>query len=151
MELRTWLELNRIRKGDFAEQIGCKASTLTAVLDGDCLTSKWVRRVHRATGGMVSPNDLFRLSSMGSAPNEEGAHCETLFHRFVLTENNGDRRLVRLLLEIAVEANVGALDVSDALALRVHVIKVRSDRKPLNASLEPTFATEPGTKLAEHS
>lgn len=151
MELRTWLELNGIRKGDFAQQIGCKPSTLTALMNADCLTAKWVRRVHQATGGMVSPNDLFRLTSMGSDPNEDGAHCETLLHRFTLAEDHGTRRLVRLLLDIAGEANNGKLDVSNVLAFRVHVIKVRSDWRSLNASSESNFAIEPRTELAASS
>ena len=62
MTLTQYLQTNRLSLNDLAKQCGTSASTILRVKDGTVAPSKRVARaLWDATGGQVSPNDLYGL------------------------------------------------------------------------------------------
>lgn len=73
MKLAEYLEAKKIKKGDFAREIGVTAGWVTCLCDGTGWPSQDVaERIATATGGDVTPND-FMSSAPTTAPQPEPA------------------------------------------------------------------------------
>lgn len=61
MKLLAYLKAKKIKRTDFAAQIGVVPSYVTALCADECWPSKAVAgRIYEATGGAVTPNDFLR-------------------------------------------------------------------------------------------
>ncbi len=62
MKLAQYLRQNGLTLNEFAKTCGTSASTILRIKDGEVAPSKRVARaVWNATGGQVTPNDLYGL------------------------------------------------------------------------------------------
>lgn len=62
MKLGQYLEANGLTLGQLARQCGTSASTILRIKDAEVAPSKRVARaIWEATGGQVTPNDLYEL------------------------------------------------------------------------------------------
>lgn len=62
MELSEYLDRNNLSLGQLTKQCGTSASTILRVKESEVAPSKRVAEaLWRATGGQVTPNDLFGL------------------------------------------------------------------------------------------
>ena len=60
MNLKTYLEQERLTASDFARQIGVYPSTITRAAKGEAMPSpSLMKQIMDATQGAVSPNDWF--------------------------------------------------------------------------------------------
>ena len=68
MKLITYLTDRKIKRTDFAAQIGVVPSYVTALCADECWPSKAVAgRIFEATGGAVTPNDFLQPTASEAA------------------------------------------------------------------------------------
>lgn len=76
MQLSEYLNRNNLSLGQLAKRCGTSASTILRIKDGEVAPSKRVARaLWDATGGQVTPNDLYGLycaSPCAESINKEG-------------------------------------------------------------------------------
>ena len=71
-KLRKWLEINKLRQEDFANQLGTFQPTVHRWLAGDNNPSwPYLRKIHALTSGFVEPSDW--LDEVPAAPERETA------------------------------------------------------------------------------
>ena len=69
MKLNDYLAKHELSKGAFARRIGTTTATISRISDGLVVPRReLLERIHRETGGLVTPNDLTDL--YGTAGND---------------------------------------------------------------------------------
>ncbi len=68
MQLADWLKENKIKRIDFAAQIGVSPQTITGWCDGAFwITKEKARKVFNATEGAVTPTDFMKIEPENAA------------------------------------------------------------------------------------
>ena len=69
MKLNDFLSSNQMTMANFANAVGTTTATISRVADGHVMPQKsLLERIHKETGGLVTPNDL------------AGLYCRELCH-----------------------------------------------------------------------
>lgn len=68
MKLSTYLNDRRLPLSQFAEIVSCDRATMSRIIRGlQIPRPDLMVRIHRATGGIVAPNDFYALESQPTA------------------------------------------------------------------------------------
>ncbi|PJK29930.1 helix-turn-helix domain-containing protein [Minwuia thermotolerans] len=142
MRLDDWLAARGQGKADFASAAGLSAPTLSRVLVGRSLTRTNVDAVFRATGGEVTPNDLFGLGPDQAEAAGEGAQAPPFLSEFRPSRPgfDGASAVTEAAVRLAHRAMTGGVDLENATGVLVHAVRVPAPGADGNAKAAPGFA-----------